>query len=194
MYHDDKMAHGKKNMIAAGKWSIVGFYVSRALKRCDCCDRIIRYVFQLENAITTAKDGAAAIPERTEVGIICGPRIFEESCKSFYEDPAKEWMRQFDRWANLVKYAILNSQNADAWAAVDVDLRATTDAIIDRLHDPKTPQETANRLVRVRDAKLHVLRTRRTGVAAARGARRALDAFNFRKRVKKLESAVAIAS
>lgn len=106
--------HGKnfKSLIAAGSWVISGFRYGQA--RCACCGRPILHVLSLTNK---SHEVSHSFPEKIEVGIICGPKIFVQSCVGFYEDPEREWDRQHRSWKDFIDYTVLcvKHENYGSW-------------------------------------------------------------------------------
>lgn len=154
-------AYGKnfKSLVGAGSWEIVGFHYGS--QRCGCCGRPITRVLELKNqaheAISKA-DPSYAFTEVVGIGMTCGPRVFIESCAGFYEDPNREWERQWQVWKGYVDYVILCSQGKDLWAALPEELRLVVDAYLEEGY--KSADHSGPWWI-LRDAKKRYLKTRR---------------------------------
>ena len=145
-------------LVGAGSWEISGFHYGRS--KCACCGRPISHVLHLKNASHSdaAKlDPAYPFPETIEIGIVCGPKVFTESCIGFYDDPSREWERQLRSWKDFISYTILCVKNADLWAMVPEGLRMAVDAF---LKDGYERQEHSGGFWQVKDGKKRYLRTR----------------------------------
>jgi hypothetical protein len=125
-----------KPLIAAGSWIISSFHYGRS--KCACCGRPIRHVLHLKNeshadAVKLSKTDAAGdpFPEEIEIGIVCGPKVFTESCIGFYDDPTREWERQIRAWKDYINYIILCVKNEDTWKRVPDELRASVDKYLE---------------------------------------------------------------
>jgi hypothetical protein len=92
------------------------------------------------------------------IGIVCGPKVFIESCVGFYDDPTREWERQWRAWKDFIDYTLLCVKNADLWAAVPEGLRAAVDGF---LQEGFKVQQHSGGWWAVKDAKKKLLRTRR---------------------------------
>ncbi len=131
-------AYGKnfKPLIAAGSWVISGFHYGSS--RCACCGRPIRHVLHLKNesyADATKLDlvdaNGAPFPEEIEIGIVCGPKVFTESCVGFYSDPEREWERQIKAWKDYINYVVLCVKNADVWKRMPEEIRGPVDKYLE---------------------------------------------------------------
>ena len=155
-------AYGRnfKPLVAAGSWSISGFHYGSS--RCACCGRPIRHVLHLKNGShqdAAQRDPSYAFPETIYVGIVCGPKVFTESCVGFYDDPEREWERQIKAWRDFITYTVLCVKNEDLWALVPEELRLTVDRYLESgyrgdIHSGKWWL--------VKDAKKKLLKLRRT--------------------------------
>jgi hypothetical protein len=155
--------HGKNfdALIAAGAWVISGFNYGSA--KCACCGRPIVRVLRLKNTSHDAalsRDPAYPFPEEIGIGIICGPKVFKESCAGFYTDPEREWERQHKVWKTYIKYVIACTLNGDVWERVPAELKTRVDDYLESGGTVKDPH-SGNWWV-VRDSKRLLLeRTRR---------------------------------
>lgn len=156
------VGHGKnfKSLVAAGSWVISGFTYGSS--HCACCGRPISRILKLKNLSHEAvkqNDAGYAFPEQIEIGIVCGPKVFQESCVGFYDDPAREWERQHKLWKTYIKYVMACAKNKDIWECVPEQLRTCVDAYLDT--DLSNDPHSGNWWL-VRDAKRLLLeRTRR---------------------------------
>jgi hypothetical protein len=154
-------AYGKnfKSLVGAGSWEISGFHYGHS--RCACCGRPISRVLHLKNqahdAISKA-DPNYLFTEEVDIGIVCGPRVFIESCAGFYDDPNREWERQWRVWKGYVDYVILCVQNKDLWDALPTDLRTPVDQYLEEGY--KSADHSGPWWI-LRDAKRRYLRTKR---------------------------------
>jgi hypothetical protein len=148
-------SHGKnfQPLIAAGSWTISGFHYGRS--KCACCGRPIWHVLHLKNEAHREESG---FTETIEVGIVCGPKVFMQSCIGFYEDPAREWERQFQTWKDYVNYIILCVKHEQMWQLVPEELRVLLD---DFLKDGYEKQDHSGGWWMVKDAKKRFLRGQR---------------------------------
>lgn len=148
-------AYGRnfKPLVAAGSWQISGFHYGKS--KCACCGRPILHVLHLKNE---SHDVSGEFPETIEIGIVCGPKVFTESCVGFYDDPSREWERQHRAWKDYINYVILCVKNEDLWAKVPAELRTTIDAF---LAEGYKQQQHSGGWWMVKDAKKRYLRTPR---------------------------------
>ena len=155
---DDKhfKAYGKnfKPLIAAGSWVISGFYYGSS--KCGCCGRPIRHVLQLKNE---SHDVSKAFPEVIDIGIVCGPKVFLESCVGFYTDPEREWERQHRAWKDYINYVVLCVKNQDIWQRVPEEIRGAVDKYLEEGY--KAAQHTGPWTL-LKDAKKKYLKLHRT--------------------------------
>lgn len=134
--------HGKNfdALIAAGAWVISGFNYGSS--RCACCGRPIVRVLRLKNTSHDAaieRDPSYPFTEEIGIGIICGPKVFKESCNGFYDDPTREWERQHQVWKTYIKYVIACKLHGDVWEHVPSELRTRVDDYLEsggRVTDP----------------------------------------------------------
>lgn len=147
--------HGKnfKPLVAAGSWTICGFTYGRS--KCACCGRPIVHVLHLKNESHDANNG---FPETIHVGIVCGPKVFTESCVGFYDDPSREWERQHRAWKEYITYVVLCVKHDALWGLVPVELRDPVDAF---LQAGQAGQDHSGAWWMVRDAKKRFLRCQR---------------------------------
>ena len=153
--------HGKnfKPLVAAGAWEISGFHYGRS--KCACCGRPITRVLHLKNKTHEAavdRDPNYSFPEEIGIGIVCGPKLFMESCIGFYNDVEKEWVRQWAAWKDFVNFVILCTQNRDIWEMIPEEYRTPIDHYIEV---GWKGEETTGKWWRLRDAKKRVLKTKR---------------------------------
>lgn len=155
--------HGKnfKPLVAAGSWVVSGFMYGSS--HCACCGRPICRILKLKNLAHEAakqKDENYAFPEEIGIGVVCGPKVFQESCVGYYDDPAREWERQHNLWKTYIKYVMACVKNKDVWECVPRVLREATDRYLDT--DQSNDPHSGNWWL-VRDAKRLLLeRTKRT--------------------------------
>jgi hypothetical protein len=142
-----------KPLIAAGSWTISGFHYGKS--RCACCGRPILHVLHLGNESHRAESG---FTETIEVGIVCGPKVFMQSCIGFYEDPAREWERQFQVWKDYVNYIILCVKHEQMWQLVPEELRTAMDSF---LKDGYEKQDHSGGWWMVKDSKKRFLRAQK---------------------------------
>jgi len=109
-------------LIEAGSWTICGFTYGKS--KCECCGRPINRVLHLKNE---SHDVSASFPETIEIGIVCGPKVFVESCVGFYSDPAREWERQHRAWKDYIDYVILCARHDKLWRLLPEQLRSAID-------------------------------------------------------------------
>jgi hypothetical protein len=122
--------HGKNYdaLIAAGSWVISGFNYGSS--KCACCGRPIVRILKLKNTshdFASSKDPNYAFPEEIGIGVVCGPKVFKESCAGFYENPSREWERQHAVWKTYIKYVIACTLHKETWEATPVELRSKID-------------------------------------------------------------------
>lgn len=139
-----------KPLIAAGSWVISGFHYGRS--KCGCCGRPIRHVLELKNE---SHDVSSNFPERIDIGIVCGPKVFIESCVGFYEDPEREWERQHQAWKDFINYTILCVKHEKLWSLVPEEFRAKIDEF---LKEGYKKQEHSGGWWMVKDAKKRFLK------------------------------------
>lgn len=167
---DDKhfKAYGRnfKPLIAAGSWVISGFHYGRS--KCACCGRPIRHVLHLKNeshedAVKTNHMDSEGypFPEEIEIGIVCGPKVFTESCIGFYDDPEREWERQIKVWKDYINYIVLCVKGDVLWKSLPPEL---THAVDDFLKEGYQKHEHTGPWWLVRDAKSRLLRHVRNGL------------------------------
>lgn len=125
-----------KPLIAAGSWVISGFHYGKS--KCECCGRPIHHVLHLKNeshedAAKMLKMDASGnpFPAEIEIGIVCGPKVFTESCVGFYDDPEREWERQIKAWKDYINYIVLCVKNEDTWKRVPEELRVAVDKYLE---------------------------------------------------------------
>lgn len=119
--------HGKnfKPLIAAGSWIISGFHYGKS--KCACCGRPILHVLHLKNESHVS---TSQFDETIEIGIVCGPKVFIESCVGFYSDPEKEWARQHQAWKDYINYIILCVKHEKLWKLIPEELRMPIDTFL----------------------------------------------------------------
>lgn len=159
----------KHILVPAGRWSLEGVTYGR--DKCTCCGRPIRYLYHLRNEDHKAKarnDPGYQHPEEILIGMVCGPKVFAESCEGFYEDPEREWNRQYAAYKDYVNYIILNVRNKDVWELLPIELRKPID---DFLEFGYQKEAHSGPWWRMRDAKRRVLKSSRDldGKPYARG-------------------------
>lgn len=144
--------HGKnfRPLIAAGSWTISGFHYGRS--KCACCGRPILHVLHLKNE---SHDVSSEFPEEIEIGIVCGPKVFLESCVGFYEDPEREWDRQHRAWKDYINYVVLCVKHEKLWQLVPEELRTKID---DFLKEGYKTQQHSGGWWMVKDAKKRFLK------------------------------------
>lgn len=135
-YHVKAYGKNFKPLIAAGSWTISGFHYGRS--KCACCGRPIYHVLHLKNEshedsvkVGNTDSKGQAFPETIEIGIVCGPKVFTESCIGFYDDPTREWERQIRSWKDYINYVVLCVKNTDTWARVPEQLRNAVDQFLE---------------------------------------------------------------
>jgi hypothetical protein len=111
-----------RSLIEAGSWTISGFHYGNS--RCACCGRPILHVLHMRNESHRAD---SPFPEGIEVGIVCGPKVFMESCIGFYEDPEREWDRQHRAWKDFIDYVVTCVKHEKLWLTVPLPLRQGVD-------------------------------------------------------------------
>lgn len=153
--------HGKnfKPLVAAGAWEISGFHYGKS--KCACCGRPITRVLHLKNTAHEAaleRDVEYPFSEEIHIGVVCGPKVFLDSCVTFYTDPEKEWLRQWSVWKQYVSFIMLCVQNKDIWNAVPEPLRKVVDHY---LEVGWQGESTTGNWWKIRDAKKKILRTKR---------------------------------
>jgi hypothetical protein len=146
-------SHGKnfKPLIAAGSWTISGFHYGRS--KCACCGRPICRVLQLKNE---SHQAGGDFDETIDIGVVCGPKVFIESCVGFYEDPTREWERQHSAWKDYINYVILCVKHEKLWKMVPDVLRTCIDIF---LQEGYKAQEHSGGWWMVKDAKKRFLRS-----------------------------------
>ena len=158
-------AYGKnfKPLIAAGSWIICGFHYGKS--KCACCGRPIRHVLHLKNEshedsakVGNVDAGGQPFPEEIEIGIVCGPKVFTESCVGFYADPEREWERQIKAWKDYINYIVLCVKNEDTWKRVPEELRVAVDQY---LQEGYQREEHTGPWWIVKDAKKRFLKIKR---------------------------------
>lgn len=150
-----------ESLVGAGSWVISGFRYGKS--RCGCCGRPICRILVLKNQSHDAvsKDNPRYLfKEEVDVGLICGPRVFTESCVGFYEDPTREWERQWRAWKDYINYVILCVQAKDLWEKFPEELRVIVDKF---LEDGYKQKEHSGSWWLLRDAKKRFLNTKRLG-------------------------------
>lgn len=148
--------HGRnfKPLVAAGSWTICGFTYGRS--KCACCGRPIVHVLHLKNE---SHDTGNGFPETIDVGIVCGPKVFTESCVGFYDDPTREWERQHRAWKEYIAYVVLCVKHEALWQTIPAQVREPIDAF---LQGGGTPgQEHSGAWWMIRDAKKRFLKCQR---------------------------------
>jgi hypothetical protein len=147
--------HGRnfQPLIEAGSWTICGFHYGRS--KCACCGRPIYHTLHLKNE---SHDVSSSFPEQIEVGIVCGPKVFMESCVGFYSDPAREWERQHKAWKDYINYVVLCVKHEALWKLVPEDLRGPIDHF---LAEGYKEQEHSGGWWMVKDAKKRFLKCQR---------------------------------
>ena len=154
--HDQHVkGHGKNfaPLIAAGSWQICGFHYGKA--KCACCGRPICHVLHLKNDAHEVSD---AFPETIEIGIVCGPKVFIESCVGFYSDPTREWERQHRVWKDFINYTILCVKHEKMWQLIPEGLRVGVDEF---LSEGYKAQDHSGGWWAVKDAKKRFLKSQR---------------------------------
>lgn len=139
-----------KPLIAAGSWTISGFHYGRS--KCACCGRPIRHVLELKNE---SHDVSSEFPAKIDIGIVCGPKVFLESCVGFYEDPEREWERQHRAWKDHINYVVLCVKHEKLWKLVPEELRTKIDEF---LQEGYRTQQHSGGWWMVKDAKKRFLR------------------------------------
>lgn len=147
--------HGKnfKPLVAAGSWTICGFTYGKS--QCACCGRPIWRVLKLQNQ---SHDVSKSFPEQIDIGIVCGPKVFTESCIGFYDDPAREWERQHQSWKDFINYTILCVKHDAMWKLVPTELRQAVDTF---LQEGYKSQATSGGWWLVKDGKKRYLKSQR---------------------------------
>jgi hypothetical protein len=97
-------------------------------------------------------------PEEIEIGIVCGPKVFTESCVGFYDDPEREWERQIKTWKDYINYVVLCVKNEDTWKRVPEELRSAVDKYLEEGY--KREEHTGPWWV-VKDAKKKFMKIKR---------------------------------
>jgi len=147
--------HGKnfKPLIAAGSWIIDGFHYGKS--KCACCGRPILHVLHLKNESHNSSSG---FDEVIEIGIVCGPKVFMESCVGFYSDPAREWDRQHKAWKDFISYILICVKHEKLWQLVPAEFRSIVDAY---LKDGYEKQDHTGGWWMVKDAKKRFLKSQK---------------------------------
>lgn len=148
--------HGKnfEPLVAAGSWTICGFtYGTKA--KCACCGRPIVHVLKLKNE---SHDVSGDFPEVIEIGVVCGPKVFTESCVGFYDDPSREWERQHQAWKDYINYVVLCVKHEAMWKLIPEELRAKVDVF---LQEGYKVQAHSGGWHMVKDAKKRYLKSQR---------------------------------
>jgi hypothetical protein len=156
--------HGKnfQPLVAAGAWEISGFQYGRS--KCACCGRPIVRVLKLKNQCHEAaleRDPTYSFPEEIDIGIVCGPKVFGESCLGFYDDTAAEWKRQYRMWREYINFVMLHVQNKDLWEMLPASVRDAIDEYLDTGGFKPGEEPTTASWWRIRDAKKKYLKTKR---------------------------------
>lgn len=130
---EHSVGHGKNfaSLVAFGSWVISGFTYGSS--RCACCGRPIVRVLKLKNMSYEASKERYPdynFPEEIEIGVVCGPKVFKESCIGFYTEPEREWERQYTVWKNYIKYVLACTKNHEVWEAVPQQLRIKIDEFL----------------------------------------------------------------
>ena len=125
--------HGKnfEALVASGAWVIHGFIYGSS--RCGCCGRPIARILKLKNLSHEAAcshDPEYKFPEIIEIGVVCGPKVFQESCVGFYDNPAREWERQYQLWKTYIKYVLACQFHGHVWEHVPAQLTTAVDAYL----------------------------------------------------------------
>lgn len=133
--HEKQTTNGKNfvSLVAAGAWTIVNFTYG-GKRKCECCGRPITRVLHLKNQSHEAakkRDRAYAFAEEITIGIVCGPKLFIESCRGFYEDPQREWERQHQTWKTYIEYVMLSAQGRAFWNALPETLTRDIDSYLE---------------------------------------------------------------
>ena len=142
-----------KPLIAAGSWTICGFHYGRT--KCGCCGRPIHYILELKNE---SHDVSTSFPEKIDIGMVCGPKVFMESCVGFYNDPEREWERQHRAWKDYINYIIICVKHEALWKLVPDELRNGIDEF---LQEGYKTQEHSGGWSMVKDAKKSFLKCQR---------------------------------
>lgn len=163
------------DLVNTGSWVISGFEIKRT--RCTCCGRPIVRALRLRNDTFAARPASNRFAEEIDVGLTCGPKVFAQSCTNFYEDPTREWERQWKIWKDYVFFLVIVSTGRDAWDALDAETRDAIDSFIDGATDDVL--EHSGPWWIVRDAKKRfissVKRASREGVINVRAVSRARE-------------------
>lgn len=149
-----------KPLVAAGSWEITGFRYGKS--KCACCGRPIYHTLQLTNK--SHKDASERDPnypftETIEIGVVCGPKVFTQSCVGFYNDPEREWDRQIRAWRDYINYVVLCVKHEALWKLVPVDLRQAVDDFLEKGYKA---QDHSGGWWMVRDGKKRFLRSQRS--------------------------------
>jgi len=154
-----------KPLVAAGSWVISGFRYGRS--KCACCGRPIHHVLQLTNeshddSIKVGKFDASgqSFSKTIDIGIVCGPKVFTESCVGFYDDPTREWERQIKTWRDFITYTILCVKNADTWARVPEEIRGAIDLYLEKGY--KVDLQHSGKWCLIKDCKKRYLKIKRS--------------------------------
>jgi hypothetical protein len=75
-------------------------------------------------------DVSSTFPKEIEIGIVCGPKVFIESCVGFYNDPKREWERQYKAWKDFIDYTVLCVKHEKLWTMIPEDLRIRIDEFL----------------------------------------------------------------
>jgi hypothetical protein len=191
-----------ESLVVAGAWTIVGFSYKHS--KCSCCGRPIVRTLVLENQ---AHDAAVKLnadykfSQRIDIGLVCGPRVFEESCTGFYSDPAREWERQWKIWQDFIKHAIFCAKMKEVWALVPQAVAEPFDEMIVQMYnvDGNTGswwmlRDGKERLIKVIDS--IVVRTVRNMKYTSEfsdsgyGYRRSNDLWSIKNRLQSVERCV----
>lgn len=125
-----------------------------------CCGRAIVRCFELTNLVHDEKvrlDPGYTFPAKIVIGCICGPTLFAESCRSFYDDPGMQWAREFALYKDYVKYITLCIKNSHVWDNVPDHIREPVDEFLDGKWKLFTNGEHTGMWWRARDAKRKIL-------------------------------------
>lgn len=157
---DEVKGHGRNfmSLVHAGKWKISGFRYGHS--KCQCCGRPISRLLMLKNEAhdVVSHDKGYIFPEVIAIGVVCGPKVFAEAARKFYDDPDAEWVRQHSIWKEFIKYTILCQSAFRTWNTVPTVISSAVDAFIQTAWDVESCRQTSD-LCRIKDAKRRVLQT-----------------------------------
>lgn len=156
------MVKSRKNqksvLVPAGRWVITGFTYGRS--RCTCCGRPIVHVLHLKNLDHNEKlkvDPTYAHSEVIDIGRTCGPQVFKESTIGFYEDPSREWNRQYLAFKDYISFVIICAKSLEFWkSSIPDEIRVKVDQYLEQ-GQPET--EHSGGWWSLRDAKKSYLMT-----------------------------------